>query len=79
MLKLCKPIGFGGVEQVAEFLGIEPAEVQKRAEYGQWPHYVIGGKRVFNVDELLREIVQAGPDDTSNMTRTKKRRTRRDG
>ena len=57
MLAVKKPLGFGGIEQVSEFLGIPKSEVREKAVSGQWPSYVIAGRRVFDLDELLSLVV----------------------
>jgi hypothetical protein len=54
-----RPIGFGGVEQVAEFFGVPVAVVKEKAATGAWPSYVIANRRVFDIDELLALAVKA--------------------
>jgi hypothetical protein len=44
--------GFGGVRQTAQSFGVIVAEVRRRAQSGEWPSWVIGGKRVFDLDEI---------------------------
>ena len=60
MIGVRKPFGFGGTDQVAEFFSIPKSTVSKKAKSGEWPSWVIGGKRVFNVDELVALLVQDG-------------------
>ena len=64
MAKVKRPYGFGGVDQVAEFLDLPVGEVASRAENGEWPSYVIAGRRVFDIDELLRLLVDRGNQKT---------------
>jgi hypothetical protein len=47
-----KSKGFGGVRQAAESFRVSAAEVRRRAQSGEWPSWVIGGKRVFDLDEI---------------------------
>ena len=54
MLTIKKPLGFGTEKQVAEFFGLPVSEVRDKARRGLWPHYTIGSRRVFDVDELLQ-------------------------
>lgn len=56
-----KPLGFGDLGQTAEFFGVKPAEVQRKATSGEWPSYVISGRRVFNLDDLVESLVK--PDE----------------
>jgi len=53
MLRLKRPLGFGDVVEVAEFFGIPRAVVRQKAASGEWPSYVIAGRRVFDVDEIV--------------------------
>ena len=58
MLCTKKPLEFGTEKQVGEFFGVPLAEVRQRAASGEWPFYVIAGRRCFDVDDLLRIVVQ---------------------
>jgi hypothetical protein len=58
MLCTKKPLGFGTEKQVGEFFGIPLTEVRQHAASGEWPFYVIGGRRCFDVDDLLRIVAQ---------------------
>lgn len=53
-----RPIGFGDKRQAAEFFGIPQSEVLKKASSGEWPSYVIGGRRVFDLDAILDSLVK---------------------
>ena len=53
-----KPLGFGDVRQTAQFFGLTQAEVKTRAHAGNWPSYVIGGRRVFDLDELVESLAR---------------------
>ena len=48
-----RPLGFGNTDQTAAFFRLPRREVVKRAESGEWPSYSIGGRRVFDLDEIL--------------------------
>ena len=58
MLNTKKPLGFGTEKQIAEFFGLPISEVRELARRGLWPHYTIGGRRVFDADELLRMLAE---------------------
>ncbi|MCH8829725.1 MAG: hypothetical protein IID45_09130 [Planctomycetes bacterium] len=60
MAKAKRTNGFGGVQQVADFFDLAIDEVNDKADAGEWPSYVIAGRRVFDVDELLRLLVRRG-------------------
>ena len=53
-----RPLGFGSTEQVAEFFGLPETDVERLAESGRWPNYVIAGRRVFNLDELVELVAR---------------------
>jgi hypothetical protein len=56
-----RPLGFGDVRQTAEFFGLTQSEVMERARSGEWPSWVIGGKRVFDLDAIIdRSVRQPG-------------------
>jgi hypothetical protein len=57
MLTVKRPLGFAGLHQAAEFLGIPQCDLQRKATSGEWPSYVIGGRRVFDMDELIDLLV----------------------
>ena len=57
-----RPLGFGGVEQVAEFFDLPKRVVRHKALTGEWPSYVVDGKRIFNLDRLVDLLIQG---DTS--------------
>ena len=46
-------LGFGPAKRGAEFFGISESLVRERAARGEWPSYCIGGRRVFDLDELV--------------------------
>ena len=52
-------LGFGGLHQTAEFFGIPPSEVRGRAASGEWPSYVVGGRRVFDLDAIVDLLVHS--------------------
>lgn len=53
-----RPFGFGDESQVAQFFGLPRREVKERASSGQWRSYIIGGRRVFNIDELVDSLTR---------------------
>lgn len=65
-----KPYGFGGIDQVAQFFGLPRREVQRRATSGEWPSYVIAGRRVFDIDELLQLLVKPSCDRCNQQQNT---------
>jgi len=58
-----KHAGFGGIAQVALWTGLPKSEVRRKAATGEWPSYVIGGERVFDLDELMELAVAPASDD----------------
>jgi len=54
-----RPLGFGDTKQVAEFFGVTEEEVTQLALTGEWPSYVLSGRRVFDVDYLVKSLVRA--------------------
>ena len=53
-----RPVGFGGLDQTAEFFGLPKSDVRRKATSGEWPSYVISGRRVFDIDAILDRLVQ---------------------
>jgi hypothetical protein len=53
-----RPLGFGGVEQVADFFNLPKKIIRQKALTGEWPSYVVDGKRVFNLDRLVDQLIQ---------------------
>jgi hypothetical protein len=53
-----KPLGFGDTRQTAEFFGLRLAEVEKKCVSGEWPSYLIGGKRVFDLDAIVETLAR---------------------
>ena len=54
-----RPLGFGGVEQVAEFFNLPKKVVRHKALTGEWPSYVVDGQRIFNLDGLVDQLIQS--------------------
>ena len=46
-------IGFGSARKVAEFFDVSESKVRDLAAKGEWPSYCIGGRRLFDLDELV--------------------------
>ena len=53
-------LGFAESRRVAEFFGISVDRVRKLAATGMWPAYCVGGRRLFDMDEI-RRIVRENP------------------
>ena len=51
-----KPLGFANPTTLSEFLDIPLARVLDQANSGDWPTYEVAGRRLFDVDEILRLI-----------------------
>ena len=60
-----KPLGFGDVRQTAEFFGLSQRDVQERVRSGDWPSYVLSGRRVFNLDELVESLARQKQSETT--------------
>ena len=57
--RLCHTrLGFMPAKKVAEFFSVSESTVRKKASTGEWPSYCIGGRRLFDLDELIRIIKQ---------------------
>ena len=65
MLNAKRPLGFGDIKQTAEFFGISQTEVRRRGASGRWPSYIIGGRRVFDVDAVLELLAKESPAEHS--------------
>ena len=64
MLTIQRPHGFGGIPQLAEFLSMPEKDVRRKATTGEWPSYMIGGRRVFDIDEVLKLLVSKPVEET---------------
>jgi len=60
MLKQSKQLGWGDEREVCEFFGLRRSDVRQLADSGKWPFVTVQGKRLFDVDLLLRTLVQQG-------------------
>jgi hypothetical protein len=58
-----RPLGFADLSSTAEFFGLTESEVMDRVNRGDWRSWVIGGKRVFNLDELVEQLVKKGTEE----------------
>lgn len=58
-----RPLGFGDLRQTSEFFGLPRQEVTRRAKSGEWPSYVIAGRRVFDLDQLVELLVRGRAED----------------
>jgi hypothetical protein len=52
-------LGFRGTKQVAQFFSLSESTVRQLAARGEWPTYCVRGRRLFDLDELVR-IVKKG-------------------
>jgi len=50
------PLGFATTRETAEFFGLLSKEVTRLAQSGEWPSWVIAGKRVFDLDEVVKSL-----------------------
>ena len=53
-----KPLGFGDIRQTAEFFGLSVRDVTQRVTSGEWQSYVIAGRRVFDLDQLVESLAK---------------------
>jgi hypothetical protein len=49
-------LGFGGTRRVAAFFDLSVEQVRRLAATGLWPTYCVGGRRLFDLDELVRLV-----------------------
>ena len=68
MLTQSKQLGWGTEKQIAEFFGLTKAEVRQLSDSGEWPFVTVYGKRLFNVDELIRILAKQSLPEDSNAT-----------
>ena len=54
MAKAGAHLGFGDTWQVAKRFELTRAEVMRRARSGEWPSWIIHGRRVFDLDAIAR-------------------------
>ncbi len=57
MANLKTPPRFVNEAELAEYFGIPRKVVTEKARSGEWPHYVIGGHRVYQLDEIVRRAI----------------------
>ena len=57
------PLGFGTAKRVALFFDISVERVRRMAATGAWPAYCVGGRRLFDLDELVRLVKQPSAND----------------
>ena len=58
-------LGFGGARDVAELFGLSERTVRAKVRSHEWPSYCIGGRRVFDLDELV-QLVKKSPAPTTS-------------
>ena len=63
-----KPLGFGDTRQTAEFFGLRPTEIEKKAAAGDWPSYIVAGKRVFDLDAIVERLAKHPTASTPSET-----------
>ena len=56
MIAIRKPLGFANPTTLSEFLDVPLAHVIDQGDSGAWPVYEVAGRKVFDVDEVLRLI-----------------------
>ena len=61
-----RELGFGTVNQTAKIFGVTRREVFRRAKTGEWSSWVIGGRRIYDLDEIVREFCdgESEPDES---------------
>lgn len=59
MATIRRPLGFADAVETAKFFGIPKRDVMMKAESGEWKNYCIAGRRVFDLDAILDELVNA--------------------
>ena len=53
-----RSLGFGTTKQTADFFGLTTTEVQNLTKNGQWRSWLIGGRRLFDLDEIVKQLAQ---------------------
>ena len=48
------PPNFCNERELSDYFSIPRKVVSDKAQSGEWPHYVIGGHRVFDLAEIVR-------------------------
>jgi hypothetical protein len=51
-----EPLGFRSAKKVADFFDLSERTVRAKAATGEWPTYRVGGRRLFDLDELIHVI-----------------------
>ena len=59
MAKNRRELGFGTVAQTANLFGVTRDEALRRATCGDWPSWIIGGRRIFDLDEIAQKRVES--------------------
>jgi hypothetical protein len=52
-------LGFASARKVAGFFDLSDRFVREKAATGEWPSYLIGGRRLFDLDELVEKVKSA--------------------
>lgn len=52
-----RKLGFGDTRQTADHFGLSEDIVVDKAERGEWPSWFVGGRRVFDLDEIVSILV----------------------
>jgi hypothetical protein len=59
-------LGFGDTRQTAQRFHVSLREATRRARSGEWPSWIIGGRRVFDLDQIAsREQSRAAQQEVS--------------
>jgi hypothetical protein len=56
-----EPLGFRSAKKVAAFFDLSERTVRAKAATGEWPTYRVGGRRLFDLNELVALVKSANP------------------
>jgi hypothetical protein len=62
-----RQLGFASARKVAEHLDISERTVRAKGATGEWPSYCVGGRRLFDLDEIIA-LVKSRPGQRGPMT-----------
>ena len=63
-MALKAPPKFVNEAELAEYFGIPRKVVTDKSRSGEWPHYMIGGHRVYQLDEIVRRAIGVDGEGT---------------
>ncbi len=68
-----KKLGFGDTRQTAEHFGLSEDIVVDKAERGEWPSWFVGGRRVFDLDDIVSILLGTDRRQEENAVATRGR------